>query len=212
VPKNNWDEAESELLDLVGILLEESVGPQAMPWWSEELPPVMPGTWPISQLKRLLDLAVKHRKYYAYTRILQVWLTNEGMVVPNGIFKRDIYAPGSGRKPSANHSKLRAKAWPRQLELIKARAGGLSEPELARRVLETPLGFKSSQIAKELLPREYAAGGQKRDAARKLVKEVIAETKPTPDGLIGALLGGPMRLSEVLDRLLSGKPPFEPEK
>jgi hypothetical protein len=171
----------------------------------------MPGSWPTTQLKRLLCLAAEHEKLYAYSRILQLWLGRIGVPIPTKVFAKKISGPGTGPKLDKKKRAFGERAWQRQIELIIGHSDDLPEEELAARtetVWAAAPSYKASQIARELLPNRYHQGRAKREAARKYVAEAIALVKPTPEGFVDQFLSSE-RLDFQIDRIMGAKLPFD---
>ena len=197
--------ARRELGELIEIIVRQRI--EGGPFWSLEGPPPAPGTWPATQLERLLRLAAEHGKLYAYTWILHLWLEKNGVPIPSGVFAKKISSPGTGPKPDEEKRKFGQRAWNRQIELIVGNTCDLTEEELASKsqaIWAAAPSYKASQIAMELTPRKYHGSIAKREAARKYVAEAIALVKPTPEDVVEKVLA-----ANHLDDIMGAKPPFD---
>jgi hypothetical protein len=200
-----YEAATRELLDLVEIIVLDWL--KQGPSRPDSGPPPMPGSWPTSQLKRLLNLAAEKQKIYAYIWILQRWLMRHGVYIPPGIFSKNIAGPGTGPKPSKKKRADGEKAWARQVGLIFGDTDGLSDSELARRarlIWELPPSFKAAQIAQELFEVRYL---KNKSATRKYVAEAIALVKPDSAEFVEKYIGGEA-VDAWLDTFMGAKPPF----
>jgi hypothetical protein len=98
--EHSWEIADREIWSLIKVMLRESASVGGHLGGPKRHRRRKPGSWPVLQLERILNLAVARRKPYAYTKILDRWLTKHGIRVPEGVFARDLHSRGSGRRPS----------------------------------------------------------------------------------------------------------------
>ena len=170
-------------------------------------PPAPPGFGMPKGLRRMLNHLEETGRLYAYNWLLSLYLLREGVKVPIGWFHHNPVAPGSGRQKDPAKIELGYQAF--CLQLQKALPNSDFSHEQFSAACDQHSSWAASEIAKELIPAEYA---KNREAARKKIEEAIALAKRRLSGIpeqIGNQFAAQNIVNNLVTPLLSGDFPFE---
>jgi hypothetical protein len=135
-------------------------------------PPAPPGVALANGFRRMLNHMAETARRHAYSLLITLFLLREGVSVPTGFFQCDPFTPGSGSKRDPGKIDLGHQAL--CLQLRKALPSSDFSQEQFTAAFKQPSSWAASEIAKELIPEEYA---KNREAARKKIHEAIAAAK-----------------------------------
>lgn len=125
------------------------------------------------RLRWVLNHLIACEAPYAYSLVLQVWLSAHGVKTPDGLFCFDPLRPGSGRTRDEEKVDLGFEALALQVAETQRAHEGRPKAVVRRAVVDVILGrsrgcLGPAELAKKLIPEEYR---RNKAAARKKIEE-----------------------------------------